>query len=183
MELLLLSGDVNELAKFTNFEQNATVSNKIGEPRKKYFNCVNYNSQEVTKLGAIFKDELIKSLEFAECFSCHRLMEKDKLKKICLLPVEIENSPVFTELNKFNENRKLSMICKPYCFEFIKANKVPPYSVLNNMNLETSPCELKNLNFYERLLVQKAKCFQTIVQLKPYKRIFSHLTCPALKGN
>lgn len=75
------------------------------------------------------------------------------------------------------------MICKPYCFEFIKTNKVPPYSVMNNMYLETSPCELKVLNFYERLLIQKAKCFQTIVQLKPYQRIFSHLTCPALKGN
>lgn len=81
-----MNGDVNKLAEFTNFEKNVTISIKISELRTKYFNCVNYNLQEVTKLGCLFKDELNKSLKVDECFSCLRLIEQDKLKKICFLP-------------------------------------------------------------------------------------------------
>ncbi len=66
------------------------------------------------------------------------------------------------------------------CFNDLRYDKLPKYSVLNNMYIDNVPEEISSLNFYEKLLIQKAKCFMTIIKLNSYGRNIHQM--PAIKG-
>ena len=68
-------------------------------------------------------------------------------------------------------------ICTEFCFDHIfKKNHIPIYSKENKMYIEKIPPILASLNQFERMLIQKGRCFQTIVQLNTKKN------CPGFKG-
>ena len=54
-----------------------------------------------------------------------------------------------------------------YCKPVIKKNKLPA-RVLNGLQLDTIPPELAQLDSLSRQLIQRAKCYQTVVRLGTY---------------
>ena len=181
LDKLLLIGDAQELKTYTGYKSpDNNKTNLISSVSSDIIDTLDYKQLE--RLRKRIKIEIDKVLNTEECFCCHRMISCDKLKQINSINTSVKDNPIFNELMELNKTRNLKMVCKPYCLDHLEKNSVPPYSSLNNMRLEITPIELKCLNFYERLLIQKAKCFQTIIHLKPYKKIFSHINCPALKG-
>ena len=55
-----------------------------------------------------------------------------------------------------------------YCKPVIKKNKLPVRCVLNGLQLDTIPPELAQLDSLSRQLIQRAKCYQTVVRLGTY---------------
>lgn len=114
-----------------------------------------------------------------ECISCNRLFTTDKLK---LFNVNDLDNSIINQLISDSKFDKDLYICRDQCLKDINNLKIPIYSKLNNMNLQYPPKEIACLNFYEKLLIQKAKCFQTIVQLKSLRNSQNSQKVFALKG-
>ena len=55
-----------------------------------------------------------------------------------------------------------------YCKAMIKVNRLPPRCVLNGLQTVPIPPELAALDPLSRQLIQRAKCYQTIVRLGTY---------------
>ena len=55
-----------------------------------------------------------------------------------------------------------------YCKNMIRNNKMPPRCVLNGLENVPIPPELAVLDPLSRQLIQRAKCYQTIVRLGIY---------------
>ena len=55
-----------------------------------------------------------------------------------------------------------------YCKSGIKQNKLPPRCVLNGLETVPTPPELAKLDALSSQLIQRAKCYQTIVRLGTY---------------
>ena len=69
------------------------------------------------------------------------------------------------------------------CKTIIKIDKVPGRCVLNGLQCEPIPNELKNLDPLSLQLIQRAKCFQTIVRLGTYMgKVPSYNSLKAIKG-
>ncbi len=111
------------------------------------------------------------------CLSCNKYVTKVKSVKPTLADNEILNDLIKAQ----NISEVEFKLCVD-CFDLIlKKNQRPPYSILNNMYLDPVPKEILILNFYEKLLIQQAKCFLTIIQLKPHQQHQRHVL-PGLKG-
>ena len=126
--------------------------------------------------------ELARKLNLIECVVCHQRLEAHKLTHI--EDINEIQSNIFADLIEKENIVFPCYICKPYCLNDIKNDEIPTYSILNNMKLSQPPECISKLNHFERNLTQIAKCFQTIVKLKPYR--FSTNNCkdlvPAMKG-
>ena len=69
--------------------------------------------------------------------------------------------------------------CKP----IVTNDKVPGCCVLNGLQCEPIPNELKNLDPLSLQLIQRAKCFQTVVRLGTYTgKVPSYNSLKAIKG-
>ena len=86
---------------------------------------------------------------------------------------KIKQSQVWKELEMFltqydpSFNSKALLICN-HCKPQIRSNKMPACCVLNNLQCEPLPNELKNLDPLSSQLIQLAKCYQTVVRLGTY---------------
>ena len=77
---------------------------------------------------------------------------------------------------------KVLYICTN-CKTIIKNDKVPGHCVLNGLKCEPIPNELKNLDSLSLQLIQRAKCFQTVVRLGTYTgKVPSYNSLKAIKG-
>ena len=93
------------------------------------------------------------------------------------------NNQIISNLLKIQPSpNKLNYLCREFCLKDISDNLIPRYCFLNNMMLEETPDCIKNLNFYEKLLIQKAKCFQTIIKLHTIRKNSKNIPISALKG-
>lgn len=141
--------------------------------------AINYDIKYFDSLNEKFQIDLIKKLTMFECISCNRLFTTDKLK---LFNVNDLDNSIINQLISDSKFDKDLYICRDQCLKDINNLKIPIYSKLNNMNLQYPPKEIACLNFYEKLLIQKAKCFQTIVQLKSLRNSQNSQKVFALKG-
>ena len=114
------------------------------------------------------------------CCSCERLLRKTSvteaknLDRNNLLDYIRENNPV--ALNK------VMYICN-HCKPIIRKNEVPARCVLNGLKCEPLPKELDKLDPLSCQLIQKAKCFQTIVRLGTHTlKVPTYNSLKALKG-
>ena len=84
-----------------------------------------------------------------------------------------KESEVWKELEAFLTNQdpnfdsKHLLMCK-HCKPIIRSNRMPARCVLNNLQSEPLPDELKGLDPFSCQLIQLAKCFQTVVRLGTY---------------
>ena len=77
---------------------------------------------------------------------------------------------------------KVMYICN-HCKPIIRKNEVPAHCVLNGLKCEPLPKELDKLDPLSCQLIQRAKCFQTIVRLGTHTLIVpTYNSLKALKG-
>ena len=122
--------------------------------------------------------ELITRLEkeiydFPEhaCCSCERLHQRKSVTRVKLS--DDLGSGVWPRLKSFilqqnpNAGEQVLYMCN-YCKPIIRKNKLPPRCVLNGLQTVPVPSELAALDSLSRQLIQRAKCYQTIVRLGTY---------------
>ena len=73
-------------------------------------------------------------------------------------------------------------MCRNFCAKDYLNETIPEYTKLNNLYLDETPEVISTLNIYEKILIQLAKVYQTIVRLETKQRFTKHKGIPALKG-
>lgn len=103
------------------------------------------------------------------CISCRKLCPKSDMHKIVESLYEkfhfMELLANHYSYNRMNENRSEADELCTYCFQRLKNDEVPSTCILNNLDFGSVPPEIKNLNEFERILIQRAKAFQVIVRM------------------
>ncbi|KAL7291617.1 hypothetical protein TKK_0014655 [Trichogramma kaykai] len=101
------------------------------------------------------------NLPLIPCISCERLCYRTYVTNVD--KPEIEND-IWNTLILHYAFTGESYVCHN-CLKYFKTNKIPPASVLNNLRTITAPRLLRDLNSYEKILLQRAKPFQTILKM------------------
>ena len=127
---------------------------------KEDFEKIEYFSKEMN-------NRIHKSLDFEECKVCHCLLPRSKLK---LHVKPLKNNVVIANLIKKDDLKYPFFACVK-CFKSIEEETAPVFSVLNNCKLIEPPDCIKELNMYERIIIQPARCFLTIIKLKPCGKV------------
>ena len=96
------------------------------------------------------------------CCSCRRLMRRGNLTKVFEKDKESE---VWRQLEAFLTDYDPNFSSKQ---PTIKKNRIPNRCILNGLQSEPLPDELKGLDTFSTQLIQLAKCFQTVVRLGTY---------------
>jgi len=64
-----------------------------------------------------------------------------------------------------NDGLPEGYICK-YCLEKFRSGVLSAKCIMNNLDYSCEPVELKDLNEFEKVLIQRAKTFQTVTKMK-----------------
>jgi hypothetical protein len=129
-----------------------------------------------------YTSHLNQKFDNVECVVCHQMVNK---KKSILIQNNLDNkySNIIIDQLKIRDNFHYpAYICNDYCITHLKQGTIPPYSILNNMKLYNAPSVLYNLNYYEKLLIKKATCFQSIFKLTTLSRSNPKTLFSATKG-
>jgi hypothetical protein len=127
-----------------------------------------------------YQDEMNNLLFIKICSSCNRFTLADK---VIQLEASDYDFPIVHKLGIQFDPYTTHFICKAYCEKFIFKDSInPPISVLNNMQFKKPPECIAKLNIWERILIQKARCFQTIGKLNPVSKWKGQNVISALRG-
>ena len=137
-------------------------------------------------LIAAFEKEINDFPEHA-CCCCERLHQR-KSVSVVRLSDDLSNSDVWSELKLYVQSNtpdvatKVLYMCS-YCKALIKKNRMPARCVLNGLQTVPIPPELAVLDPLSRQLIQRAKCYQTIVRLGTYTaKVPTYNSLKACKG-
>ncbi|XP_044742220.1 uncharacterized protein LOC123303484 [Chrysoperla carnea] len=125
------------------------------------------------KYNNSFSDMTKKCLDTPknECISCQKLFCLAQLRKLSALRKPIESN-VWERLKRFIEEKKITssnFICR-LCLDYIRKNILPANCILNDLYVGEIPNELKKLNEYEKILIQRAKAFQMVTTMTPVSK-------------
>uniref|UniRef100_A0A8D8LG92 DUF6570 domain-containing protein n=1 Tax=Cacopsylla melanoneura TaxID=428564 RepID=A0A8D8LG92_9HEMI len=99
------------------------------------------------------------------CLSCERLCYRRDTTEISKMKV----LPKCDEWKRLMEYAQTNGISQEYichnCLLKFRGNKLPASCVLNDLESRALPPEIACLNSYEKLLIQRAKAFQTVVRM------------------
>ena len=104
------------------------------------------------------------------CSSCDKLSFERECTRIDHLEVVPSNrrwQNLLDFINSrpdFDDNLPTGYICN-YCLGYFRSKKLSPRCVLNGLDFGTVPEEIKVLNTYEKVLIQRAKTFQTVTRM------------------
>lgn len=105
------------------------------------------------------------------CMSCNKLCFKQECKQLdrCWKPIRSDG---WDRLLKYLEEHSApddvlpsGFICH-YCIEKFCTGVLPSRCILNGLLFESIPAEIAQLNQYEKVLIQRAKAFQTVTKSK-----------------
>ena len=103
------------------------------------------------------------------CCSCEQLHQRKSVTRVNIS--DDLGSEVWERLKSFilqqNPSAFDMFMCK-YCKPLIRNNKLPARCVLNGLQLDPVPPELAKLDTLSKQLIQRAKCYQTVVRLGTY---------------
>jgi hypothetical protein len=119
--------------------------------------------------------DLVASFCDAVCCCCERLHKKSDVRPVANFVDRTDfNNEAWMTLRAFILVRdgdddecaaySINNICD-YCSGKLRANSIPPRFVLNGLETDPLPDELRDLNLFESIIIQKAKCFQTVLRL------------------
>lgn len=111
--------------------------------------------EKFKKTVTIFKT-LSRDLPKNPCYSCERLFAMRDVSAIEKTLPKIKDSSIWNELEKIVPESERLWLCH-YCFRQLKLNKMPSTCILNDLFTDHIPMELRDLNEYEKLLMQRAK--------------------------
>ena len=113
------------------------------------------------------------------CVSCERLCCSRKMVPVSnykksylelmkdLLDVSVELPDYWKQLKDYYkdyEEFNCGFMCQ-FCMNKFKNNSLPSTCILNSLYVKDTPEEISTLNMYERILIQRAKAFQTVVKM------------------
>ena len=137
-------------------------------------------------LISAFEKEINDFPEHA-CCCCERLHQR-KSVSVVRLSDDLNNLDVWLELKLYIQSNtpdvdtKVLYMCS-YCKALIKKNRMPARCVLNGLQTVPIPPELAVLDPLSRQLIQRAKCYQTIVRLGTYTaKVPTYNSLKACKG-
>ena len=103
------------------------------------------------------------------CCSCECLYQKKSVTKVKLS--DSLGDEVWPRLKDYLHDQNLAngqlYMCN-YCKSKMKNNKMPPRCIFNGLTTVPIPPELSKLDALSSQLIQKAKCYQTVVRLGTY---------------
>ena len=105
------------------------------------------------------------------CCSCERLHQRKSVTRVKLS--DNLGCKVWPALKAFiveqnpNANEQVLYMCN-YCKPLVKKDEMLPRCVLNGLQTIPMPPELAKLDCLSRQLIQRAKCYQTVVRLGTY---------------
>ena len=179
----LCTGNFHKLMKITHMTKFETLlSNEVGSC---YENCTGtecvdsiLRQPKLEALLHITYAKLITDLEkeiddYPEhaCCSCERLHQR-KSVTVVKLSDDLGNV-VWSRLKRYisqhiPDARDHTLYMCNYCKPMIKRNRIPSRCVLNGLQTVPVPTELAVLDTLSKQLIQRAKCYQTIVRLGTY---------------
>ena len=179
----LCTGNYKKLMNIANIEKfESLLCNEVEASYEQYAGVASVHSAlrqpNLEEQLLINHAKLIVQLEkevedFPEhvCCSCERLLQR-KSVTVVKLSDDLGNV-VWPRLKSFILERTpdvqghILYMCN-YCKHMIKGNRLPPRCVLNGLQTVPIPTELAVLDLLSRQLIQRAKCYQTIVRLDTY---------------
>jgi len=101
------------------------------------------------------------------CVSCERLCFKKNVSKINKLKAQMDTSSIWRDLMAHikEHNVNSEYICD-YCERKFHNGILPAYCVLNNLFVHDVPDIIASPNTFEKILIQRAKAFQTVVKVE-----------------
>ena len=191
----LSAGDYSKLMEITGIKNiESLLSNDVD---LKYEQIKHNNSylrqpdleEKLVVTHAALITELEKEIDdFPEhvCCCCERLNQRKSISVVRLS--DNFNSDVWPDLkchilkNNPDAGKQVLYMCY-YCKNMIRNNKMPPRCVLNGLENVHIPPKLAILDPLSRQLIQRAKCYQTIVRLGTYtSKVPSYNSLKACKG-
>ena len=177
----LRAGDLHSLMEVTKVRDFATLLTNDFD--SSYEQCApvagtdsflkNVESQLLIKHAQVISDlekEIDNDPEHA-CCSCERLHQRKSVTRVKLS--DHLGSKFWPDLKAFtlehnpDANEQVLYMCN-YCKPLIKKDTLPPRCVLNDLQTVPMPSELAKLDCLSRQLIQRAKCYQTVVRLGTY---------------
>ena len=97
------------------------------------------------------------------CVSCERLCYKRSVSEVKNIKI---NFSIWKDLMAYlkQENIDRQYICN-YCKQKFRQCVLPAYCILNNLHVNNVPEVISSLNTFEKILIQRAKAFQTVVKM------------------
>ena len=138
------------------------------------------------KVFDAYREKLKDDPEYA-CCSCERLLTKSSVKQLTadtqkFSPDQWTTLKAYLALRDDNFNSKIYYVCI-HCYPWLNKNILPDRCVLNRLYVEPVQQELSGLNALGRQLIQRAKCFQTVIRLGMYTgKVPIYNATRALKG-
>lgn len=183
----ILQGNNHGINKLKLFKEN---ENRVANDKKNYqldqiikkITMSEADLEMYNKFFAAFHKNLEERLTLKSCNICFKFFKPTDLTKI---PTSLttRQKTVLRDISEKTNTNEQARICRNFCFAdlFIK-DRIPAYSILNNMYLDEIPDEIKLLNMYEKMLIQLGKVYQNITKLQVKSNIKIHNCIPALKG-
>ena len=118
-----------------------------------------------------YEKELVQTDPVCMCCGCEQLHKRRDVTKVKFS--DILGTDVWPTLKAFilDRNKTASeqvlFMCN-YCKQSIKIDKLPPRCVLNGLETVDIKAPLAKLDRLSRQLIQRAKCYQTVVRLGTY---------------
>ena len=120
------------------------------------------------------------------CICCERLHQRKSVSVVSLS--DVFKSDVWDELKAHVLKDRPTVVgqvlymCQ-YCKTQVRSNNMPARCVLNGLQSVPIPLELAKLDLLSRQLIQRAKCYQTIVRLGTYTgKVPTYNSLQACKG-
>ena len=126
--------------------------------------------------------------DYAEyvCCSCEQLYQRKSVSRVKLsdnlVTVVWPTLKAYIVENNPNASSEVLYMCT-YCMPLIKKDKLPSRWVLNGLTVIPVPPELSKLDVLSMPLIQRAKCYQTVVSLGTYTgKVPTYNSLKACKG-
>ena len=121
----------------------------------------------ISKYSKAFKALTKRSMDTPRyvCVSCERLCYKRSVSEISKVKTQLD-IPIWRDLMAHIKklNIDLQYICL-YCQRKFRNGLMPAYCILNNLFIQNVPEVISSLNSFEKMLIQRAKAFQTVVKM------------------
>uniref|UniRef100_A0ABD2WQD3 ATP-dependent DNA helicase n=1 Tax=Trichogramma kaykai TaxID=54128 RepID=A0ABD2WQD3_9HYME len=191
IENALIRGDFNTLTKVLSESEKGCIR---FNPTKVNEVCLDENVlRDMYQEGIKIYTQKIMDTPVIPCVSCERLCTSKSIKSATDLFVKpsehqvkfgVENDKIKLLIRHYGKTEfQNESICKT-CYEKLRFDEMPPMCVLNNLAIAQQLIQISSLNDFEKMLIQRAKAFQTIYKLNTVmkKKIPHHVKIDKVKG-
>jgi len=171
LEKALISADLETLNDIITVAQE-----KVNTYKHQQTYTILSDEDIISKYSKAFKALTKRSMDTPRyvCVSCERLCFKKNVSKINKLKAQMDTSSIWRDLMAHikEHNVNSEYICD-YCERKFHNGILPAYCVLNNLFVHDVPDIIASLNTFEKILVQRAKAFQTVVKMGTVKLLLT----------